>query len=394
MLDQPSSPIVIPNSTTPGNLKWSWGSRKNVYRSFENAKTFARSLDLDGMDSYREFAKMYIKGGPLSGYRLLPNDMSNKPEEIYLDPYGTGKKFNWFDFLGVPHRRKNPNNNADGKWYLPYPEFKKRLLANNIQGFIHYRMWRVTDKFFQHLPKDPEQVYNEEWEGWTVVLGKAEYSLMDKSQLIMPIDQATKYVHALGLKTGQQYHDWWIENNRPAFLPAIPDLTYRKDWVSWPKFLGKTLEDKIDIKKLNVDVLVIARTKLGPDIIRIYVDERGSSHAIHNKIDGDQIVEMFKYHKSIHEKLMLTINQMCVATRYANTVVECKRVEALVRTINVMLEPVRWKEANMIVNGNVGAIGEQLAFADHYLKPGRDPVFDQRAYVFDPFSVSDGGILY
>lgn len=388
---KPAPQIDIPKSQTKGRLSWTWGSKTNVYRSFENAKTYVRALELDSVHSFREFAKMYVQGGPMSNFRLMPPDIPVIPEQIYAQPYGDDTPFNWDDFLGKKKSGKNGKKvkvTVDGIWHFPYEEFKKRVRASGVQSYTQYKMWRISVDDKVHLPKDPEQVYGSAWEGWAIVLMNDIYTRLDRIRYLMPFDQAIKHVHSFKLRTQQEYEEWWREV-KPLGLPAMPDRTYANDWVGWPKFLGTRLEARLEVAKLNVDALVIAKLKLGNDMYRIYVDPKGHAHALANVIDDDQVVEMFKYNREQHQRMITTIGQYCQASYHGNTVVYCSNIHSLIRALNVSHQVIRWKEVKAVRYGQVTQVVEQRQFADNLLLPGRDPVFDQRAYHFDPFNQPD-----
>lgn len=387
--------LKIPKSSTKGQLKWTWGSTRNVYRSFENAKTYVRALELDSIHSFREFAKMYVRGGPMANFRLMPTDIPVIPEQIYAQPYGDDTPFDWDDFLGTKksgRRGKKVRLTADGKWYFPYEEFKKRIQAAKVRSHNQYLLWRLSVDDKVHLPKDPEQVYGSQWEGWAVVLLNDIYNRSDRIKYLMPIDQAIKYVHTLQLRSQAQYNEWW-RAVKPLGLPVMPDQTYAKDWVGWPKFLGTRLEDRLEVAKLNVDALVITKLKTGNDLYRVYIDQAGHAHALANTIDDDQIVTIFKYNNATHAQLISALNQYCRASQFGNTVVHCYNIQGFIQALDIFLEEIKWKEIRAVKYGAVTTVTDQQNFANKLLIPGRDPIFDQRAYHFDPFDHPDADFI-
>lgn len=392
---KPVPKLDIPKSPTKGRLTWTWGAKKNVYRSFENAKTYIRALELDSGHSFREFSKMYVQGGPMANFRLMPPDIPVIPAQIYATPYGDDTPFDWDDFLGTKKSgrcSKKVRLTVDGKWYFPYEEFKKRVRASGVRSQTQYRMWRISVDDKVHFPIAPEQVYGADWEGWTLLLMNDIYSVVDRMKYLMPFDQAIKHVHSLQLRTMGEYGEWWREH-RPLGLPMMPDRAYAKDWVGWPTFLGTKLEARLEVAKLNVDALVIAKLKLGNDMYRIYVDPKGHAHALANLIDDDTVVEMFRYNRDGHQKMINAISQYCQASYIGNTVVYCSNIHGLIRALNISHEVIRWKEVKAITLGEVTDISEQRQFADRLLIPGRDPLFDQRAYHFDPFDHPDAEFM-
>ncbi len=378
--------LQIPKSTTKGTLKWTWGTTRNVYRSFENAKTYVRALELDSVHSFREFAKMYVKGGPLSNYRLMPADIPVIPEHIYIKPYGDDTPFDWDDFLGTKksgRKGKKVRLTADGNWYLPYEEWKKKVIRAKVVSIRQYRLWRLSDEQKHHLPKDPEQTYQQQWEGWTSVLCNDIYIKYDRSRVLMPYNQAIKYVHTLGLKSMNQYRDWWLANP-VRNLPLTPDIAYQRDWTGWEKYLGSKLEYRLSVAQLNVDCFVFTKLKLGQDLYRIYIDERGSAHAIDNLIDGDQLIELFKYQRTQHQQIMNIVRQLCLASSYGQTIVHCSNPTRLIHSLSMLMEPVRWKEVRAVKYEQSVLTEQHQQFCRRLMIPGRDPIYDQRPIHVDP----------
>ena len=56
----------------------------------------------------------------------------------------------------------------------------------------------------------------------------------------LPFEEARAIVRELGLKSHEQWHEWCIDEPRPANIPSDPSdcQAYKGEWVSWRDWLG------------------------------------------------------------------------------------------------------------------------------------------------------------
>ena len=83
------------------------------------------------------------------------------------------------------------------------------------------------------LPKNPEEVWQDDWKGWDDFLGIT----YDNFQ------QARDIARSLSLKSEEEYlkifKEKKLDDNDPAIrLPYRPDLRYKFEWQNWDDWLG------------------------------------------------------------------------------------------------------------------------------------------------------------
>lgn len=125
---------------------------KSTFRSFIEARQFARSLKLKSSTEWFEFSKSSLR----------PKDIPGNPSKIYKNDGWKG----FGDFLGT-----NTVSNSDKKFYsfikakAYIKQFKLKTLAN----------WQKYSKSKRpsFIPSHPDQTYkNKGWKGWPDFLGK------------------------------------------------------------------------------------------------------------------------------------------------------------------------------------------------------------------------------
>jgi Post-segregation antitoxin CcdA len=121
------------------------------FRSFEEARTFARGLTVKGSKDWRQ----YIKSGK------KPADIPSNPPAAYKREWK-----GWGDWLGT-------GMIADqNKHFLPFEEarqFVHQLGLNSLSEWVEYSKSRVR---LQDLPANPNRIYsNKGWISWGDFLG-------------------------------------------------------------------------------------------------------------------------------------------------------------------------------------------------------------------------------
>ena len=82
------------------------------------------------------------------------------------------------------------------------------------------------------LPKEPQEVWPEEWQGWDDWLGT-----------MLPFEEAQAAVHGAEIESESAYRAFKTEGSSDiaARLPLQPDKYYKSIWAGWADFLGQTL---------------------------------------------------------------------------------------------------------------------------------------------------------
>ncbi len=108
--------------------------------SFKKAKKYVRSLGFESIGDFLNWLRSEDRPGAFPIH----------PQKVYAEWAGAG------DFLGL---------------YWPYEKAKKyihTLFFDSKQGF---KAWSLSDERLENVPLNPQKVYADEWEGWSVFLG-------------------------------------------------------------------------------------------------------------------------------------------------------------------------------------------------------------------------------
>ena len=236
-------PEDIPNAPEKFYKKeWQgWGNFLGitvVYRSYEDAKKYAQSLNLK---SSKEWAL-------LSKNKKLPKDIPFGVHNIYKDEWES-----WGVFLGSKYIHK--------KKIKSYNECKKYAQSLKLKGQKEWYQHCKQESFPDDLPKSPSVAYKSEWEGWPYFLNSHEikrqiwevkknqtylknlekkkekllhYEFVKKNRFAT-YDEAKIFVKEANIKNSREYRTF---KGMPLNLPSGPERVYKKNWEGWDKFLG------------------------------------------------------------------------------------------------------------------------------------------------------------
>jgi superfamily II DNA or RNA helicase len=262
---------------------WERVGRAN-WRSFEDARAYARSLKLKVINDWRAYAA--------SGE--LPSDIPATPERVYAgrgwqgvgDWLGTGavspQRYNYRPFedarayvrgLGFKSSRQWEDYAKSGKRPLDIPAHPKSAYAR--QGWQdmgdwlgtgsvafqlrEYRSFEYARTFARDLglksavewkdyaksgalpvdiPATPQHVYAQK--GWRSIgdwLGTE--SVSSRMRKYRSFEEARAYVRALGLKSGSDWRAFRASGQLPPDIPATPNQTYAdQGWQGMGDWLG------------------------------------------------------------------------------------------------------------------------------------------------------------
>jgi hypothetical protein len=192
---------------------WDSVGRAN-WRSFNDARAFARTLDLKSVNEWREYCK--------SGKK--PPDIPAKPNRTYASDGWA----NWGDWLGT-------GRIADG--LRKYRPFKKgRVLARSLQlnSATKWFLYCKSGKKPNDIPYTPHVVYrNDGWAGWGDWLGTG------RVREFRSFKKARVFTRGLGLTSGKAWRGYARSGSKPADIPANPDQSYaHSGWAGWGDWLG------------------------------------------------------------------------------------------------------------------------------------------------------------
>jgi len=190
-------------------------NRKKGYRSFYEARKFARSLGIKNSNQWREWAKS-----------------DNRPDDIPSNPVGVYKHqgwSSWADWLGTRHQKGG---------YLDFEDARSFVHSLSLRNFDEWRAWAKSDSRPNNIPASPYNIYkNKGWISWGDWLGTGRVA--DYKKVYRSFEEAREYVHTLGLQDGATWFAWSKTDKRPEDIPANPAGVYRnKGWINWGDWLG------------------------------------------------------------------------------------------------------------------------------------------------------------
>jgi hypothetical protein len=117
---------------------------------------------------------------------------------------------------------------------------KKALFSfHEARRIARYHGFESKEEFLEYscpgayqLPKNPHEVWCDEWRGWENFLG-----------ICWNFQQGRAIARALNIRSKQEYlmlfEEKRIDDDDPAsLLPYRPDLNYKADWLGWKDWLS------------------------------------------------------------------------------------------------------------------------------------------------------------
>jgi len=212
-----------------GNLS----ARDMKWRSFVQARAYARSLGLRNANHWFEFAKK-DKKGEIS----IPVDIPTHPESAYRNKGWSG----WGDFLGTG----NPGP-KDRNWR----SFEDARAFTHLLGLKNLNEWRLYCKGKlesrgeqpENIPNRPDLVYSKKgWISWGDWLGTGNIQPMKRKW--RSFKAARDFVRSLELRNAKEWATWASgkmpeKGSRPIDIPSAPYQVYQdKGWTGWRDWLG------------------------------------------------------------------------------------------------------------------------------------------------------------
>jgi hypothetical protein len=196
-----------------GNISWGlW-----LYRSFERARAFVRSLGLRSSDEWYEYCS--------SG---------KKPTDIPVNPRSAYRTKGWLsmgDWLGTEAVATYLRE------YRGFSEARAFVRRLGLKSKDEWATYRKSGKKPADIPSNPQKVYGRAgWAGWgdwfgtgTVAPHLREYRAFDK---------ARAFVRHLGLRSFTEWRSYCKSGKKPADVPSDPRHVYGADWAGWGDWLG------------------------------------------------------------------------------------------------------------------------------------------------------------
>ncbi|MDA8909055.1 hypothetical protein N9I65_02650, partial [bacterium] len=217
-------PENIPTDPSSSYKDKGWKGMKDflgtekVWRPFEEAREFAQKLNLKGSSEWRQYAK--------SGD--LPSDIPAYPDKTYKDKGWAG----WGDYLGT-------GNVANFlKEYRPFEEAREFAQSLKLSSQKEWQAFIKTSKMPEDIPADPRGSYqNKGWKGFGDWLGTGRVA--DQFKKYRPFEEAREFARSSNLRSQKEWRAFTKTGEMPEDIPAKPDNTYRgKGWKGFGDWLG------------------------------------------------------------------------------------------------------------------------------------------------------------
>ena len=212
-----------------GTGRLSNSARKLMYLSFEDARKFARKLNLKSTSMWYQYCN-----GELKGYDVRPENIPSNPQQVYRGKGWRGHS----DWLGTVRSKFQSHNFRD---FESARQFSRKLKLKGVDEWKNYvggilkRTPLPSD-----IPKRPDLTYKRlGWMGWYDWTGFGKATREHLTFL-----EARNFVHKLGFKTTKE---WFMyargkmpnKGRIPDNIPVKPDSKYAgKGWAGMADWLG------------------------------------------------------------------------------------------------------------------------------------------------------------
>ncbi|XRB15873.1 hypothetical protein RI054_11g57150 [Pseudoscourfieldia marina] len=189
-----------------------------AFRSFEDARTYARTLGLKSQKEWEAWSK--------SGAR--PHNMPSNPQRTYASSGWTS----WGDFLGYADCQC-----ARGS-FRSFEDARAYARTLGLKSQKEWEAWSKSGKRPHDIPSAANRTYaSSGWTSWGDFLGYAEGQCARGS--FRSFEDARVHARTLGLKSQKEWRAWSSSGARPHDIPSNPDNTYASSgWTALGDFLG------------------------------------------------------------------------------------------------------------------------------------------------------------
>jgi hypothetical protein len=186
------------------------------FRDFNEAREFVRKLGLKNRREWRE----YNKSGE------IPDYIPKYPEGVYKNKGWIGMG----DWLGT------------GTISVKDMQFRSFESARKFAQKLGLKSRLNWDKFCKSgdkpddIPVVPRGIYKKEWKGWGDWLSTRNIAPKDK--VYRSFTESRKFAQKLQFTSILKWNEYCTSGNKPHDIPSSPQKVYKKEWDSWPEFLG------------------------------------------------------------------------------------------------------------------------------------------------------------
>lgn len=193
--------------------------KKIAYRSFEDARKFARKLKF----SKREDWNKYCKSGK------KPTDVPGNARQIYLNKGW----ISWGNFLG--------NNNVQNQQreYRSFTEARKFARKLKLKKKTDWEEFAKNEDMPIDIPMNARLVYQKKgWKGWGDWLGTGNLRPSERLKEFETFENAKKIVKKYNFQGQQDWRKFLRNNKLDKRVPRDPPSHYKDEWTDWGDWLG------------------------------------------------------------------------------------------------------------------------------------------------------------
>ena len=134
---------------------------KKTWRPLEEAREFARSLNLSGVREWKQYCKSNKK----------PDDIPSYPDKIYKNDSWKGM----IDWLGdedripepVSEEAKRKISETKKKSWKPFDEARGFVRSLQLKNTREWEEYRNSGKKPDDIPSHPNVIYKNDWISWS-----------------------------------------------------------------------------------------------------------------------------------------------------------------------------------------------------------------------------------
>jgi hypothetical protein len=186
------------------------------YRSFKQARAFARSLGLKSIAEWRAYCK--------SGRK--PVDISASPDKTYGNVGWAGMG----DWLGT--------GRVVAGQHRPFKKARTFVLGLGLKTGSEWREYNKSGKKPADIPAYPDSVYaNQGWAGMGDWLGTG--TIAARLREYRSFEKARAFVRGLQMKSSKEWSAYCKSGKKPADIPNAPQQVYaNQGWAGMGDWLG------------------------------------------------------------------------------------------------------------------------------------------------------------
>ncbi len=218
-LDIPSNPYYVYKKQWIGRGDWlgtgATSTHDRKYRSFREAREFARRLGLKNQNKWAIYAKS-----------------TKKPSDIPADPRAAYRK----DWKGYGDWLGTGNLPPIKRVYRSFEDAKNYVHSLRLNNYVQWIEYRKSSKRPPDIPTSPNVIYRKDWKGYGDWSGTGTVASFNK--IYRSFEKAKELSHSLDLKTQSQWSTYCKSGKKPDDIPSYPSVVYKKQWKDWGDWLG------------------------------------------------------------------------------------------------------------------------------------------------------------